>query len=105
MPINEAFCKSLCSICPSNELPTFNFLSSIEFLSGKATWGPRVGVCAHWGLGLPGTALGCPVLSQPHGLGAARRALRPSRNRAEFLQGRVLGLGSGSCNASPEWHN
>lgn len=39
MLINEAFCKSSCSTCPSNEPSTFNFLSSTQFLNGKVTMG------------------------------------------------------------------
>jgi len=37
MLINEAFCKSSYSTCPSNEPSTFNFLSSTWFLNGKVT--------------------------------------------------------------------
>lgn len=37
MLIDEAFCKSSCSTCPSNELSTFNFLSSTWFLDGRVT--------------------------------------------------------------------
>lgn len=39
MLIDEAFCKSSCSTCPSNEPSTFNFLSSTSFLNGKVTMG------------------------------------------------------------------